>query len=251
MLGWFWPLIFMGRAQRKLFKRGAPILTYHKIGRPPAGTRDPFLYARPEQLDHHLEMLETAGLQAASLSSLPAAPALNRFVVTFDDGFRSVLDGGLEALARHKVSAIQFIASGFIGRRNEWDVEKGEVPEPLMDAAQIKQWLAAGHEIGSHSATHRNLKRLSPAEAREEILGSKRALEDQFGVAVRHFCYPFGGWTPAVRDTVIEAGYNSGCTVLFGVNEPEADPYTLRRIIPLSSAELARKAVHRTLRIGR
>ena len=246
MLGSMWPLVFLGRAQRRLLECGAPILTYHKLGCPPRGTRDPFLYTRPDALDRHLQQLQAAGLQVVSLTDFLAKPdPLRRAAVTFDDGFQSVLRGGLEVLARHHVCAIQFLVSGFLGRRNEWDVQKQDVAEPLMNEAEIKQWLGAGHEIGSHSATHRNLKKLSATEAREEIAGSKKALEDQFGVAVRHFCYPFGGWTPRVRDLVAEAGYESACSVLFGVNDATTDRFALKRLIPLSSIELARKALHR------
>jgi peptidoglycan/xylan/chitin deacetylase (PgdA/CDA1 family) len=249
MLGWFWPLVFLGRAQRKVLARGAPILTYHKLGTPPAASRDPFLYAGPATLEAHLKSLREAGLHVVSLSKLVANPGdKTQAAVTFDDGFQSALAGGLEVLARQNVCAIQFLVSGFIGQHNEWDIEKQDVAEPLMDAAQIKEWLAAGQEIGSHSATHRNLKKLSPADAREEIAGSKKALEDQFGLPVRHFCYPFGGWTPAVRDLVREAGYSSACSVQFGVNDATTDRFALRRIIPLSSAELVRKVIHRLTR---
>jgi len=249
MLGWFWPLVFLGRAQRKVLERGTPILTYHKIGTPPSATRDPFLYATPVMVDRHLAALARAGLRLVSLSELTSRLGdRNQVAITFDDGFQSVLEGGLEVLTKHKACAIQFLVSGFIGKRNEWDVEKQDVPEPLMNAAQIRQWLAAGQEIGSHSATHRNLKRLNLAEVREEITGSKKALEDQFGVAVQHFCYPFGGWTPAVHDLVGEAGYTSACSVQFGVNDATTDPFALRRIIPLSSGELVRKVIHRLRR---
>ena len=53
---------------------------------------------------------------------------------------------------------------------------EGEAPAPLMDAAQVKDWLAAGHEIGSHTLTHPWLTRLPLSEAREEISGSKKKL---------------------------------------------------------------------------
>ena len=114
-----------------------------------------------------------------------------------------------------------------------------------MDEAQVRQWLGGGHEIGSHSITHRNLRHLSPAEAREEIFGSKKSLEDRFGLPVQHFCYPYGSWNQAVRDLVCEAGYRTACTVRFGVNGPSNSPYELRRIIPLSTVELLRKIRHR------
>jgi peptidoglycan/xylan/chitin deacetylase (PgdA/CDA1 family) len=250
MSGLLGNLVFLGGAQRKLMARGTAIFTYHKIGAPPENTRDPFLYTGAEELDRQLTALHAAGLQAARFSEIaaPTKDLAKKFVITFDDGFQNVLGRGLEILARHKVPAIQFIVSEFVGKRNEWDIAKGDSAEPLMDSVQIKEWLAAGHEIGSHSATHPNLKELSAAKAREEIFTSKKKLEDQFGVEVRYFCYPFGGWTPLVRDLVAEAGYQAACTVEFGINDTSTDRFLLRRIIPLSRGALIRKILHRALR---
>ena len=35
--------------------------------------------------------------------------------------------------------------AGRLGGINEWDLAVGEAPESLMDAAQVHEWLAAGH----------------------------------------------------------------------------------------------------------
>jgi len=63
-----------------------------------------------------------------------------------------------------------------------------------------------------------------------EISASKKKLEDLFGVAIRHFCYPHGKWSPRVRDLVEEAGYETAVTLEFGINAEGRDPFTLRRI---------------------
>ena len=247
MLGWFSARIFLGPAQRRLAGRGLPILAYHKIGSPPRGTTDPFLYVSSRRFDAQLAALRRCGYSPAPLTNvLPGeGRAGGGVVITFDDGCCSVLDQGLAALSRHRFTAIQFLVAGSLGRTNEWDAAKGDVSERLMDEAQVREWLAAGHEIGSHSATHRNLRHLSPAQAREEISGSKKALEDRFGLEVRHFSYPYGSFNPAVRDLVVDAGYRTACTMRFGVNPPATPPFELRRIIPLSSPETLAKVWHR------
>lgn len=247
-----WPgnLVFLGSAQKKLMAQGTAILMYHKIGAHPKNSRDPFLYADPQKFESQLAALNGFGLRAVRLGDVlsPAEDPARKFVVTFDDGFQNVLDSGLEILSRHRTPAVQFIVSGFIGKQNAWDIAKGDSLEQLMDEVQIKEWLAAGHEIGSHSATHPNLKRLSIAEVRQEVFDSKKVLEDKFNVPIRHFAYPFGGWTPQVREQVIAAGYETACSVDFGVNSSGVDPFALRRIIPLSRFDVWRKIIHRLVR---
>jgi peptidoglycan/xylan/chitin deacetylase (PgdA/CDA1 family) len=117
-----------------------------------------------------------------------------------------------------------------LGKTSEWQKGSGELPGILMDKTQVKDWLASGQEIGSHTLTHPRLTQISPLQAREEIFASKKRLEDAFGKAIEHFCYPYGDWNPEIREIVREAGYASGCTTKFGVNTPEADPFALKRI---------------------
>ena len=223
---------------------------FHKLAAPPAAALDPFDYTRPEILDARLGALRRAGFRPASLDAIAEGrwPEPREFVVTFDDGYRNVLENGLAVLARHQVHAIQFLVAGRLGGRNEWDMANGEVAEDLMDAGQVRQWLAAGHQIGSHSLTHRILKKLDPPDLREELAGSRKRLEDLFGVPVRHFCFPSGRYRPNALDLAREAGYQTACTVEFGVNPPGSPPMELRRIAPLSTGELLAKICHRLRR---
>lgn len=237
--------VFLGAAQRRLSRRGALVLTYHRAGRPPAGVLDPFLYVTPEVLDVQLTALKQAGLRPGTLDEFMQP---DRFVVTFDDGFRSVCEIALPVLAKHGVKAVQFIISGKPGGQNDWDIAKGDVIEPLMTEGEIRQWLAAGHEIGSHSVSHPNLRKLSAAAARAELVESKRQLENQYGVGVRHFCYPYGKFNAETPALVRDAGYATAWTVNHGVNPPGANPFQLRRIAPLTAGELIRKAMHRLSR---
>jgi len=251
MLGWFSKYVFLGRAQRKLCGRGLLILTYHRFGPTPPHAPDPYLYDTPEDLDAHLTAVKASGLQLApfaeTLGGGPFQP--NTATVTLDDGCVNTLEQAVPVFARHKVRAIQYFVSGRLGGRNDWDLPKEDMPERLMDVAQIREWIAAGHDVGSHTITHRNLKTLSVAEAREEISGSRKMLEDLLGVPVRHFCFPYGGWQlQALRELVAEAGYLSACTTRFGVALPDQDRWTMPRVTPLPAGRLIEKAWHRARR---
>ena len=213
----------------RLFAQGNPILTYHKLGPRPRGVRLKGLYVSAKLFATQLGELQAAGFRSGSLEQSAGPLQPGKIVITFDDGYVNTLRYALEPLAANKFTAIQFLPANFLGRRNEWDATQGEIPETIMDATQVREWLAAGHDIGSHSLTHPNLTKLSQEQAREEISASKRKLEDLFGRRIEHFCFPYGDWNERVRDFVREAGYHTACTTDSGVNDAATSPYALKR----------------------
>jgi len=205
---------------------------YHKIAPRPRRVRLKGLYVAPATFRRQLAELRENGFASCSPEEARQEGAsVPRMALTFDDGFRSVFQNAVEPLAEGGWRAMQFLVSNCIGKLNEWDLRDGEAPELLMDAAEVRDWIGAGHAIGSHSLTHARLTRLTLRDAREEIFASKKKLEDTFGVAVEHFCYPYGDWSEPVRDLVIEAGYRTACTTQFGVNTPATPAFALCRII--------------------
>jgi peptidoglycan/xylan/chitin deacetylase (PgdA/CDA1 family) len=216
---------------RDLFSTGVPILMYHKIAPRPRRVRLKGLYVTPDHFKRQLAELSQGGFASCTLAeACQDGPAAPRVALTFDDGFRNVFQNALAPLAQGRWRALQFLVPNCIGQLNQWDLRDGEAPEVLMDAAEVRDWLGAGHAIGSHSLNHARLTRLTLRDAREEIFASKQKLEDTFGVAVEHFCYPYGDWNEPVRELVIEAGYRTACTTEFGVNTPATPPFTLYRI---------------------
>jgi peptidoglycan/xylan/chitin deacetylase (PgdA/CDA1 family) len=217
---------------RELFRTGVPVLTYHKLGPRPRRVRLKGLYLSQTLFLRQLRELRAAGFATNDLADVAtgADNAAGRLALTFDDGFANVVRHGLTPLAETGFRAIEFLVAGRLGQMNDWEQAEGEAPERLMDVAQVREWLAAGHVIGSHTCTHPFLTRLAPARAREEIGASRKQLEDLFGQPVRHFCYPYGDWNPAVRDLVAEAGYATACTTGPGVNSATTDCFALKRI---------------------
>lgn len=217
---------------RELFQTGTAILTYHKLGPRPRAVRIKGLYVSDKLFVRQLGELRAAGFRTPPCFRQVLQSAANpgrQIALTFDDGFSTVLRHGLEPLARLQFRALVFLVADLIGKTNEWEQREGETRAPLMDAVQAREWLAAGHEIGSHTLTHPHLTQLSPAAAREEIVASKAKLEDMFGVPVEHFCYPYGDWNEAVRGLVISGGYKTACTTDPGVNLPAESAFALKR----------------------
>jgi peptidoglycan/xylan/chitin deacetylase (PgdA/CDA1 family) len=231
------------------FQSGVPVLMYHKVGPRPAGTVFKALYVSPRLFVRQLEELRKAGFTSAPVGDATAS-ADNRarhIVITFDDGFEKVFLHALEPLEQNRFRAIQFLVAGLTGGRNEWDLPVGEVSEKLMDAGQVREWLAAGHEIGSHTMTHPHLDKIPLSQAREEIFASKKSLEDAFGVSVDHFCYPYGVWNGAVRDLVAGAGYRTACTARRGVNNCDTPRLEITRWMARPAAARPKELLARFL----
>ena len=217
------------RPFRRLFAEGNPVLTYHKLGPRPAKVRLKGLYLSERLLGRQLHELRAAGFASGLLEKCAGPHAGGKVVITFDDGYVNVLRHGVEPLAANGFTAVQFLVADLLGKHNEWDVPAGEIPEPMMDASQVREWLAAGHDIGSHTLTHPYLTQLPRARAQEEITASRKKLEDLFSRPIRHFCYPYGDWNETVRDLVRAAGYQTACTTNPGVNTASHSPFELKR----------------------
>jgi len=80
-------------------------------------------------------------------------------------------------------------------------------------------------EVGAHSLNHLDLTKVSSAQARREIEGSKIYLEDLLGHSVPMFCYPDGRYNEAIKKMVKDSGFMAARTCdPRGFNLPE-DPY--------------------------
>ncbi len=89
-----------------------------------------------------------------------------------------------------------------------------------MTIAQIKELLANGGELGSHSISHQALAMKNGRDyakyqewLNEEIAGSKKWLEDTFGVPCRTFAYPYGNKNDEIVQLAMDAGYEAAVTV--------------------------------------
>ena len=221
------------RPFRQSFMEGMPVLAYHKIGSLPSDAKLRSLYVGEKLFAWQMCELHRAGFASRSLASWfkNSRPHRRRVILTFDDGSRTVFRNALPVLARYGIRTIQFLVADAIGGTNHWDVRnRSEVPDPLMAVTEVRDWLSAGQQIGSHTLSHVNLTAIPEHQAKEEISASKKKLEDLFGVAIDHFCYPYGKWSRRVRDLVEGAGYTTAVTFDFGVNTETRDPFALRRI---------------------
>jgi len=85
-------------------------------------------------------------------------------------------------------------------------------------------------EIGAHSMTHMDLASLSKQQQYNEIIGSKKTLEQLIGTPVVSFSYPYGIKTPETISLVQEAGFSCACSVEEGITQEATNLYELPRL---------------------
>lgn len=194
-----------------------PILTYHQIADAPSkGTPHRSLVVAPKDFAGQMAMLSLLGYRGLSMTDLQPYLRGERVGkvagITLDDGYLNNLTHAAPVLEHYGFTATCYVVSQLVGKSNVWDRESGIPDSALMNAAQLKQWIAHGQEVGAHSRHHVHLPQLEVDNAREEIANSKAELEDLLGAPVAHFCYPYGEYGPEHVAMAIEAGYTSGTT---------------------------------------
>ncbi len=108
----------------------------------------------------------------------------------------------------------------------------GDASSPMLTWDMVREMHAAGITFCAHSVTHPDFSRLAPEEARGEIGASKRSIEDQLGVPMTAFAYPYGKqrfFNASTIDALRENGFHWAYTTENGVNDPHTSPYALRR----------------------
>jgi peptidoglycan/xylan/chitin deacetylase (PgdA/CDA1 family) len=178
-------------------RRPIPILTYHQVDTPPeSGVPYRGLVVSPAAFARQMALLKMLGYRGLSMSALEPylrGDRQGRVVgITLDDGYVNNLQHALPVLHQHGFSATCYVVSGQMGGSNVWDHGKGVAAKPLMDAAQLRAWVAGGQEVGAHTRNHVDLRQTDDVAAFHEIAGCKRELEHRVQAPVRHFCYPYG-----------------------------------------------------------
>jgi peptidoglycan/xylan/chitin deacetylase (PgdA/CDA1 family) len=228
--------------------RTLAILGFHKIGPAPDGW-ETWFYVPQATFVGYLDFLKEDGWQVLDVAaflrglaepdSLPERAAL----ITFDDGYRSILNYGLPELRRFGYPAVMFVPTAFIGGHNGFDADN-EPEEAICGWEELRELEGCGVSVQSHGVSHRALSELNAAEQQQEILRSKAALEDGLGKPVEIFSYPYGdcGSEPAAVRSVLErAGYRAACLYGGGPHRmPIADPYRLRRLAVGPDTDLPR-----------
>jgi peptidoglycan/xylan/chitin deacetylase (PgdA/CDA1 family) len=207
--------------------RWVPVLCFHEVLPDSTHLLPPYAISQ-SGLRAVLDDFTGRGYTSGALDEVVggAPRGKKRLVLTFDDGTCDFLEHALPVLQEFNFSATLFIVAGLVGKTRKWAGNSELTPVPLMGADELRSLHAQGFAIGSHTLTHPNLPRISPAEARRELAESKDILSDMIGEQMRWFAYPYVAADYTTRAMVREAGYVGA---LGGYNRPH-ELYYLNRI---------------------
>jgi peptidoglycan/xylan/chitin deacetylase (PgdA/CDA1 family) len=207
----------------------------------------------------------------AGVRALPPRPTL----ITFDDGYRGVLDCALPALERYHVPAVVFVCAGpvlsgscfwfdvvcrasgedaVLGARSapyaDWKtlVEGFETAAPESDRHrpltldELKRLAASPLvEIGGHTMSHPTLALTPIDEQYREIVECRRTLQDTLGKPIDSFAYPYGSlpkdYTDDTAAVVRQAGFSLAFTTANMFSTLGGDPFHIPRFLMLESVD--------------
>jgi peptidoglycan/xylan/chitin deacetylase (PgdA/CDA1 family) len=146
--------------------------------------------------------------------------------ITFDDGLASVFSLALPELEGIGATATVFVISSLVG-----ETYRGC---RVMTKSMLNQLVSAKWEIGSHTATHKNLTELSDAAANAELESSKETLEKVISGKVSSLAYPYGAFN---RRIIALTAKHYACARTVSQYPPlkvnalaPSDPYRLKAI---------------------
>jgi peptidoglycan/xylan/chitin deacetylase (PgdA/CDA1 family) len=215
------------------------ILAFHKIGEPPPNGWETWNYVPGATFAAYLKVLRDNGWQVidhraflrglVEPDSLPERSAM----LTFDDGYRSILEEALSWLRRFGYPAMVFVPTHFIGGWNAFDADV-EPEEAICDWDDLQELERCGVSVQAHGAWHRPFSELDAEEIAKELAHSKTVLEAGLGKPIEVFAYPYGdsGVDPMRSNELLrQAGFRAAC--LYGggpIALPIVDRYRLARL---------------------
>lgn len=115
--------------------------------------------------------------------------------------------------------------------QQELGVQALNLKNELLTWNDVKIFLDSGGEIGSHTMNHINFDAESQEIISNELIDSRKLIEERLNNKTEHFSYPFGKQNKKreIYD-IVRMHYRSAVTIEEGINKCGSDVYHLKRI---------------------
>ena len=208
------------------------ILMYHSVSR----ARDAYSVT-PETFRRHVQLIRDSYRVVALRDAFSRLNGENerQVVLTFDDAFVDFADHVYPVLSEMMIPATVFVPTGYIGLSSTWDQDNPEIrPKRIMSTEHLRALSADPLvDLGSHTVDHVSMRQLTEDDMRDQVLESRRSLEDVSGRPINMFSYPFGqrdDFSSETEDVLRRAGYEMAVTTCWGTRNSVRNGLRLRRI---------------------
>ncbi|MDR1684798.1 MAG: polysaccharide deacetylase family protein [Elusimicrobiota bacterium] len=184
-------------------RKGLAVLMYHHFG-PVTCRQEAGFFIPDEMFERQLDYILNKGYKTLSFSEVETASAQKRplpakaVLITLDDGWKDNYTNAYPIIKKKNVKINIFLNTGDISRDARyltWD--------------EVKEMRSCGLvQFAPHGVSHKRLRSLTDAQIKDEVSKSKQKLQEQLGVEVKSFCYPYGAADKRVRQIVFDAGYS-------------------------------------------
>jgi peptidoglycan/xylan/chitin deacetylase (PgdA/CDA1 family) len=214
------------------------VLMYHKVNDIPDNPTTVPVARFAEQLGCLAELgYEVVDLDAVLAHYTLGVPLPEQAVlITFDDGYRDILDNALPVLQEHGYPAVIFVPVAFMEDQiplpHETHLVERGMRNPTLDWGLMRELDAAGVRVESHGIAHRPLAEVSLDESVREIAVSKLKLEEKLGRPVTAYAYVKGSeahFHPVHESILKQAGYEIAFTSISRSNGSDTNPFRLGR----------------------
>lgn len=209
--------------------KGIPILMYHSIS-----YNKIFFTVKPEEFQKQMDWLNNKKYKVITLKELADMIGAEKdiprkaVVIIFDDSFEDIYFNAFPILKKYGFPATVFTVTDFIGKgqRNE---STGVIFKTL-NWEQIKEMHDSGLiDFEPHTCSHRELTKISPDEAKSEILNSRKIIEEALRKSCKFFAYPRGKYNQGIIDILKENNFLAALTVNPGRARKNSDLLELPR----------------------
>ena len=203
------------------------VLAYHAVGYCDPRHDVHNLFVSPDAFAEQMDLLarsrRVVGLDEALFGEGPRGKPV--VAITFDDGYRSILDHALPVLERHGFPATVFVPTAYVGEANRWD-EPGQCALDIMDADELLVAESRGRSIESHGHAHLDLTAADEATAASDIATSLASLRALLGRDAQFLAFPFSHGSPGAQ----QAATSLGLRAAFSIDRPGTGPFDRPRV---------------------
>ena len=191
-----------------------PILMYHEI----RDQYDNIMCISQKEFSRQMSLLKRQNYKTISLARLKKGVENNEetneklVVITFDDGHEGVYSNAYPILRDNGFIATLYVVPSWIDGKEMFTRRIGstgkEIPleeqySAFMSWENLKELSNHGYDIGSHTFSHQLLVNLENEALKQELDLADKAIKDNLGLDVKHFCYPYGSFNEQIRELIV------------------------------------------------